>query len=182
MRFALLLLSVAPVWAQITGPATASVAASSLHGKYRIALGTLTELEKRFDVKLGTLGGVNDPVDMLGSTRGIYLDGYGAVFTTEVSLLMVQGITPFHKVITDQERAQVHQKKIERLPKLKQAMREFLKTAAQTLFNVPEDQQIVVAVRLDYMKWEDTLGLPGLVIVKADRKAAFVDNIQVEEQ
>lgn len=179
-RLAVLLLATVPAWSQIAGP-VASVSASSLHGK-PIALGTFSELERAFDSKLSEIGGVNDPVDLLGATRGLYLDGYGAVFTTEMSLLLAPGISPFKQSITPQEKAQVHQKKIDRLPKLKQAMREFLRSAAMKLFTIPENQQIVVAVRLDYMKWEDTMGLPGLVMMKASRADAADEKIKVEEQ
>ncbi len=148
----------------------------------RIALGTFAELEKRFDGKLGSMGGVNNPVDLLGTTRGIYLDGYGAVFTSELSLIITPGINPFRPTITDTLKAQVHQEKIARVPKLKEAMREMAKSAALTLIQVPDNQQIVIAVRLDYLQWEDTMGLPGLVVVKADRRSALAGNFQVEEQ
>lgn len=148
----------------------------------RIALGTFAELEKRFDGKLGSLGGVNNPTDLLGTTRGIYLDGYGAVFTSEMSLIVTPGINPFRPTITDALKAQVHQEKIARVPKLKEALREMAKTAALTLIQVPDNQQIVIAVRLDYLQWEDTMGLPGLIIVKADRRSALAGNFQVEEQ
>ena len=36
----------------------------------RIALATLNDLEKRFDGKLASIGTVNDPLDLLGTTRG----------------------------------------------------------------------------------------------------------------
>jgi len=178
----LVLLAVLPAGAQVTVGKAAGVSVPGVHQKLRIGLGTFSELERSFDAKLSSLGGVNEPVDLLGGTRGLYLDGYGAVFTTELSLLVAPGISPFKPVITDKEKALVHQRKIERLPKLKQAMREFVRTVAMTLFVVPDDQQIVVAVRLDYMKWEDTMGLPGLIVAKADRKGAVADDIKLEEQ
>jgi hypothetical protein len=180
----LILLGVGAAWGQVnTNQVTGYMKNPvTLTGHPRIALGTFTDLERRFDSKLASLGGINDPVDMLGTTRGLYLDNYGAVFTTELSLVLAPAISPFRLTITPELKAQVHQKKIARLPQLKQAMREFLRSAAMTLAQIPADQQIVVAVRLDYMKWEDTLGLPGLVVMKADRQAAANDEIKVEEQ
>ena len=76
----------------------------------------------------------------------------------------------------------MHQRKVARVPLLKQAMQEMMKTAAMTLIQVPEDQQFVFAVRLDYLKWEDTMGLPGLIVMKADRKSALAGDVQMEEQ
>jgi hypothetical protein len=148
----------------------------------RIGLGTLNDLEKRFDGKLAGIGTVNDPLDLLGTTRGIYLDGFGAIFTSELSLIVSPTISPFHQSITEKEKAQTHQRKAERLPLLKKAMHEIVKTAAQSLVQVPENQQIVLAVRLDYLRWEDTTGLPGLIVMRADRKSAMADNISEEQQ
>jgi hypothetical protein len=38
---------------------------------------------------------INAPLDVLGLPRGIYLPGYGAVFTAEVNIVQVAGISPF---------------------------------------------------------------------------------------
>lgn len=148
----------------------------------RIALATFNELEKRCDGKLAAIGTANDPLDLLGSTRGVYLDNFGVVFTSELSLIVSPTINPFHQTITDKEKAQTHQRKIDRLPALKKVMREMMRVAATTLIQIPESQQIVFAVRLDYLKWEDTTGLPGLVIMRADRRSALADNITEELQ
>jgi hypothetical protein len=148
----------------------------------RISLGTLNELEKRFDGKLAAIGNVNDPLDLLGTTRGLYLEGFGAVFTTELSLIVTPSINPFHQTITEQEKAKTHQRKIDRLPLLRKAMREMVRTAAMSLIQIPDTQQIVLAVRLDYLRYEDTMGLPGLIVMRADRKSALADNITEDQQ
>ena len=57
-----------------------------------------------------------------------------------------------------------------------------MKTAAMALIQVPEGQQFVLAVRLDYLPWEDTTGLPGQIVMKADRKSALAGDVQTEEQ
>ena len=59
---------------------------------------------------------------------------------------------------------------------------EMVKNFAGTLSQIPDGQQIVVAVRLDYLNWENTSGLPGLIVAKADRRSALGGNIQVQEQ
>ncbi len=148
----------------------------------RIALGTFANLEKRFDGELSNVGGANDPLDLLGTTRGVYLDGYGALFTAELSLIVTPSINPFRPKITPALKEQVHQRKVARVPLLEQAMKEMLKTAAMTLIQVPDGQQFVFAVRLDYLSYEDTIGLPGLIVIKADRKAALAGNFETEEQ
>ena len=65
---------------------------------------------------------------------------------------------------------------------LKQIMSEYLKIIASSLSQVPENQQVVLAVRLDYLSWENTTGLPGLIVAKADRRNAAAGNIAFEEQ
>lgn len=177
---AVLLVAMAPLAAQTQ----ASRALNSIAPvkPMRIALTTLNDLEKRFDGKLASIGTVNDPLDLLGTTRGVYLDGFGVVFTSELSLVISPTVSPFRQTITDKDKAQTHQRKADRLPLLKKAMREMVKTAAMTLIQIPDNQQIVLAVRLDYLRWEDTMGLPGLIVMRADRKSAVADNITEDQQ
>jgi hypothetical protein len=148
----------------------------------RLSLATLFQIERDFDNRLDKIGDANTPIDMLGATRGVYLDGYGAVFTSEISLMRAPSLTPFHTSISKEEVATVHKKKVERLPVLRAALKEMVKAAARSLFLVPDNQQIVVAVRLDYLQWEDTSGLPGLILMRADRKSALAGDIHQEEQ
>jgi hypothetical protein len=146
-----------------------------------IALGTFSTLENGFDRKL-TGYNINDPIDLLGRTRGIYLNGYGAVFTTEVSLIVTPSINPFHPSMSAAEIAAVHKRKSDRMPVVKQLIKDMAQTAAKTLIQIPDDQQVVVAFRLLYLPWEDTSGLPGLLVAKADLRSAVVGEIKIEEQ
>ena len=115
----------------------------------------------------------------MGNTRGLYLAGCGVIFTTDAMLVTTIGNTPFHQV-TPQEKIQVHQRKLDRLPLLKQVMVEMMKNAAGALRTLPETDQVVVAVRLFYLPWEDTTGLPGQVLMRANRKAALAGDVKVE--
>jgi hypothetical protein len=176
-------LSLAPAWAQLPRPlAPTPAAAVTPTEKPRIPRQTLADLERRFDTKLASFGGANDPVDVLGATRGIYLDGYGAVFTVEVSPIITPGLNPFHTVMTEPEKEKVRQRKLDRLPMLKQLMREMWRDSATALTAIPENQQVVVAVRLLYLPWEDTHGMPGEIVMKGDRRAAVTGAFQMEEQ
>jgi hypothetical protein len=148
----------------------------------KIAPQTFTDLEKRFDSQLTATGGAADPIDLLGATRGLYLDGYGAVFTTEISLIITPSINPFRREITKEEAARVHQRKLARLPLLKQAMAEMMKHSAMTLMQIPDSQQIVLAVRLLYLPYEDTTGLPAQVTMSATRREALSGDVKAEEQ
>ena len=179
-RFAILVLvTLWPLGAQV-----AKTVASPVNPlkPMRIGRGTFSELERRFDGALSSIGNVNDPIDMLGATRGVYLDGYGAVLTSEISLVMAPSINPFNQTISKETMARVHQRKADRLPVLRQAMKDMMRVAATTLVQVPENQLIVLVVRLDYLNWEDTSNLPGQILMRADRKSALAGNIQEEVQ
>jgi hypothetical protein len=193
MKYAALLILAAPAFAQISSQPSPAAASMPPSGAARpivtqakagkIPLGTLVSLERAFDGKLaGIADSNNTPIDLFGATRGIYLDGYGIVFTTEMGLVVTPTINPFNSTITDAHKTRIHTTKLARLPLLKKVMTEMMRNVATTLVQVPDNQQVVVAVRLDYLNWEITSGLPGLVVAKADRRSALAGNIQVEEQ
>ncbi|MGO9255279.1 MAG: hypothetical protein ACLQU1_03095 [Bryobacteraceae bacterium] len=142
----------------------------------------IVTVEKLLDTRLYALGSANDPVDMICCTRGFYLENFGAVFSSELSLVVTPTIMPFRPTISKELHDQVHQRKVERVPKLRAAMIEMMKRAAQDLPQVPENQQIVVAVRLDYLSWEDRTGLPGQITISATRKDALAGVVQTTEE
>lgn len=129
---------------------------------------SLAAMEKRFDARISSIA-KNDPFDLLGTTRGVYLAAYGVVFTAEVQLIITPTITPFRPSISKEEVANVHRRKLERVPVLKQAMQEMLVTSAVALDTLPPAEQIVVAVSLFYYSWEDKAGLPSQVLMQASK-------------
>jgi hypothetical protein len=149
--------------------------------KAKIPISTLYSIERTCDDKLNSLG-ENRSLDLLGATRGVYLEGYGTVFSIEINLVTPPAIYPFHPTISKEEMVRQHDRKLERLPKLRAAMTEMMKAAATSLSAMPDTQQIVLSVRLDNMKWEDTTGLPGMILMKADRRSALLGNIKTEEE
>ena len=147
----------------------------------RVPRTTLAVAEKSLDNRFAGLWSDN-PFIMLGPTRGIYLEGYGAVFTAEVSLVMTPSITPFRSKITKEMADSIRQKKIQRLPFLKAAMKEMMHNMAATFVQVPEEQQMVLVVRFYYEPWEEMNGMPSQIVMRADRKGAMTGDVKVEEQ
>ena len=148
--------------------------------KTLIPFQVITDLEKQLNAKAKLTGG-NDPMLLLGDARTLYLPGFGAIITQEAGLVVTPVISPFLQQITPQQAAQVHQRKLARLPLARQTVREMWLTAASMLTAVPENEQIVMAMRLLYQPWEDTTGLPGQIVVRASRKAGLA-GVQTEEQ
>jgi hypothetical protein len=185
------MLVLAPAWAQIRVPAPPAPSATADRvtavpvlrvetPSQRVLRAALDTLGKKFDSSLQEIGG--DDVQLLGGTRGIYLDGYGAVFTTEISLAYPPARTPFHPTATPLEIKNLHERKVKHLPLVRQAMRDMMMDSAKSLTFVPMNDQIVVSVRLLYLPYEDTAGLPSEIVMKADRKSAIEGDLHTEEQ
>jgi hypothetical protein len=133
----------------------------------RITRAALATIEKSCD---GRFARSYDSFDLLGATRGVYLEGYGAVFSTELNLFLSPNISPFHQSFTSIEKTRIHDRKVQRLPLLKQQMRELLIASAASLENLPPGEQVVLAVTLFHYSWEDYSGLPSQVVMQAERQ------------
>jgi hypothetical protein len=136
----------------------------------RVGLAPIRAMEQGFDRRILTAN-TEAPFDLLGTTRGVYLNGYGAVFTAELSLLTTSNLSPFLQKFPKEYVAKVHAQKRQRLPLLKQTMREAMLAMASSLDDVPENENIVLGVSLFYFtKWEDTTGLPSEIVMQAQRQ------------
>jgi hypothetical protein len=133
----------------------------------RVTRAALASVEKGFD---GRFTRSYDSFDLLGTTRGVYLEGYGAVFSTELNLIVSPNLNPFHQSFTKIEIARIHERKVQRLPLLKQQMREMLVASAASLENLPPGEQVVLGVTLFHYSWEDYSGLPSQIVMQAERQ------------
>ncbi|MDP2996038.1 MAG: hypothetical protein Q8N47_01035 [Bryobacterales bacterium] len=134
----------------------------------RVGRAAVAAMEKSIDRRLETV--VEDPFLLLGMTRGVYLESYGAVFTAEVNLASGPSISPFRPKISKDDIVKLRLKKLERLPALKSAMREALVAAAGSLDTVPAEERLVVGVSLFCFSWEDSSGLPSQIVMQAPRR------------
>jgi hypothetical protein len=111
------------------------------------------------------------PVEIIGLTQGVYVDGYGAVFMSQVNLAPGTGISPFHPVITADEVKRLHERKTARLPQLRAAMRDILMNSAGSLDSIPDDQQIALGISFFYWRGESTEGLPAEIVMHGQKRA-----------
>src|SRR5579862_1673684 len=182
MRLAglLLVVGLVPSWGQISlkqqpgnavaaKPAGATVAGATPS----VAISTIAAVETDLYRRLAASGGT-DPCVVKVYNRGLYVSGFGATFTSEVDLINSIGLGPFKTTITPQEKDQTHKRKLAHVPILEQTMREMVKASAAALRDLPETDQIVVAVRLTYRNWEDTSGLPGQIVMRMDRRGGDI--------
>ena len=136
----------------------------------RVTRVSLAAMEKSMDKRVGRLI-PEDPYLLIGYTRGIYVQEYGAVFTFEVNLVASAALSPFGRTsFTKEEIAKLREKKQQRVFQLKQSMREMMMASAASLDAVPAEERIVVGASILYYNWEDTTGLPRQIVMQAQRK------------
>jgi hypothetical protein len=183
MRLSVALLAVCLASAQTAKPVAMSKGTAAARG-FKIAPQTFRDLERRFDARLeGLVRDPNEPVDLLGETRGVHVEGYGIVFTAVVSLVKTPELNPFLREIPKERADHIHQLRVDRLPVLKAAMREMMHLMAMTFaIQIPPDQKVLLEVRLKYGTWENTVGMPAHVLMTATRGGIQLDEIQEEVQ
>jgi hypothetical protein len=188
MKTAALLLFASVLFAQVRPMAeTARPAVASAAGapppsiRVNIPPQSFRLLEDNFNVRIKSFS-PKEPVYMLALTRGLYVRGFGVIFTSELDLIQSPTINPFHQKILPEEVVSTHERKMKQLPLLRQALRDEFMACAKSLDAVPPGEQMVLSVRLEYQGWENKAQLPGEIILRADRKSAMAGNIQVEEQ
>jgi hypothetical protein len=129
---------------------------------------SIVSTQRSIDGKLAHIW-PDEPFFVLGTTHGVYLDGYGAVFTAEVNLATAP-ISPFMPNPTREIIARHHQKKVERLPQLEQAMRDALAQTASSLDTLADTDRVVLAVSLTSYAWEPA-GLPCQIVMQGQKGA-----------
>jgi hypothetical protein len=126
------------------------------------------------------------PMHLLGNTRGVYLEGYGAVFTVEFGLIMTPALSPFRQEVSAEEKSRIHAAKLKRLPEVKSFVRDFMVNTAASMDALPAGENFVVGVSLVYQKFEERGQLPDRMVFSAqkgklvDVAASRVDRAQLE--
>ena len=147
-----------------------AVAASTIASDApRVSRDQLVTVEKSLDSRYAKLWD-DTQIVVLGPTRGIYLEGYGAVMTSEVDLVAGPTLLFMRGPLNKDEVEKFRQKKIGRVPELRRAMRQALIDSAASLDTVPLEEQIVVVAMLSKYPWEDFKGLPRQIMMQAQKK------------
>ncbi len=121
---------------------------------------------------------------MIGSTRGGYLQGFGAVFSLEVNVVAMANLSPFKPSYTEQELSQLNQRKRDRIPELEELGKRILVREAGKLGGVPEGEKIALIISLFHFTWEDSADLPAQVVIQASRRTLLdrqADRIDEQE-
>lgn len=145
---------------------------------FLILVGTACILWAAPSVKRGTLAGLEQnlrrsleksQMEILAVPRGVYLQGYGAVFMTDVNLVYTPSINPFRLTIEEKEIANIHKRKMAQMPVLREDLRQVLLESGSALETVPMNEQVVLVVTFANEQWEVTAGLPSQLTMQARR-------------
>jgi hypothetical protein len=136
----------------------------------KVNRGMIEAMQHSLDNKLSGLW-PQDPAEVIGLSQGTYIQGYGAIFLGEVNLAPAAGISPFHPTVSADEIRRTHEKKIQRMAAIRNAMRAMLVDSARSLDSLSADEQVAVGLSLFYWKWENRDGLPAQIVMHAPRKA-----------
>jgi hypothetical protein len=134
-----------------------------------VSLGSLKAVEGAINDKLKS--NINDPYDLLGTARGTYLEGYGAVFTVELDLVVSGSFYPtvFQPTISDKEKTTLRERKERKLEALKETMCGLMSRASESLPGLPADEHLVMEAFLFNYSWENTRGLPHRIVFTAQK-------------
>lgn len=111
----------------------------------------------------------DEPFFLIGTARGMYLAGFGAVFSAEINLATGPSLSPFKQTITKEERAHHREKKEARLPLLRNRLYEIVGQMGSYLESLPPNEEFVLAVTLLRYPWEDASGMPTQIILRVPR-------------
>ena len=135
-----------------------------------VSLASLRAVEVSMNDKFRS--NINDPYDLLGTARGTYLEGYGAVFSVELNLVLVSplNLSPFKQSITEKEIATMHDRKAQKAEVLKDSLRSLMLSAGKSLPGLPNNERIVMEAFLFSYKWENARGLPHRIMLTAEKQ------------
>lgn len=145
----------------------AAVFAISAADAPRLNRTLISAVEKRLDDRIQRMW-TDNPMALVGHARGVYLPGYGIVFTAEMSLATAN-VSLMSPTLSDADKVALHKKKMERLPLLKTAMKEVLVTTAASLDAAAPTDRVSIALILARYSSEDPAGVPLQIVFEGTK-------------
>ena len=130
----------------------------------------LKRVERSIDSRFERAIDEASPMALAGVTRGLYLDGFGVVFSLEVNVVPTPNISPFFRGYSEEQKRALNRRKQERLQLLAARAREILVHEAAKVESLPADETLALAISLFYYNWEYITGLPFQIVVQAPKR------------
>jgi len=106
------------------------------------------------------------PMEVIGSTRAVYVAGTGMVYSLEVSLAPAVGISPFFTKVPPEEVERIRLAKQQRVPVLRDLLLAYMPELAVVLKGLPATEDLVLGATMFYFPYENLEGLPRQIIVR----------------
>lgn len=135
---------------------------------------TLTAIEKSIDRRMETM--FDEPWLLLGMTRGVYLEGTGAVFTTEMSLALGPSGPMVSPRLNKEDMEKLRRKRIDRLAVLRTSMQDTLIRTAEMLPTLPPEERVVLGVTIFRKSIDDNTGIPAQIVMQAAKRELLEKN------
>lgn len=113
---------------------------------------------------------IDAPVDHMLPTHGVYIEGFGAAFITDLNLVALPPLFGFGGHINPAELKRIHDSKVKRLPAVRELLTRMLMDGAKTLNHMSPEESVLLHVNFYYMEIEDRAGLPASMTVQAKKK------------
>jgi hypothetical protein len=125
----------------------------------------LRKTERNLDALLERVD-ATAPMEVIGSTRAVYVAGTGMVYSLEVSLAPAVGISPFFTKVPPAEVERIRQAKLARVPVLRDLLLGHMPELAVILRGLPASEDLVLGATMFYFPYENLEGLPRQIIVR----------------
>ena len=149
------------------------LAAVGLFGQTKVSFDLIKHAEAVMDQRLVSVI-EEDPVKLLGGSRGVFLDGYGVVLTSEIDLAPSAAPNPFRPAYDKGEVILLKRKKQHRIGLVKTSMYNMMVDLAWSLKTLPAENAITVAITIPYYRFEDIAGMPRQIVISAPKKSLLV--------
>jgi hypothetical protein len=134
----------------------------------RVPLTKVVNTEKLISTQFAAMY-PEEPWFLIGMARGVYLTGFGVVFSAEINLATGPSLSPFKQTITKEEITRHRDKKEIRLPLLRNRMYSIVGSMASYLETIPDNEEFVLTVTLLKYPWEETTGMPSQIVMRVPR-------------
>jgi len=129
----------------------------------------LASFERDFLVRMKAAWKV-DTALFIDPPRAFYVDRFGVVMTSVVTLEPGFGLGIFRGAPSRSELADYRGRVLQRLPLLRQQMKDTLLESAQRFHSLKDDDRLAVAVSVYHFEPEDTQGIPSQVVIQGAHK------------
>lgn len=153
-------------------PLIAALAATALAfasgAEPKVPRAKVVNVEKLISTALASMY-PDEPYFLIGPARGVYIEGVGVVYITDINLATGPTMSPFSPPVNKEQMQRHRDKKEVRLPLLKNKILEISGSVISLLDALPANEDFILTINLLRYPWEDPAGLPSQLILRVQK-------------